>query len=431
VLTDPPALAPAPSLPPSSASADAGSTPESLEPSASPSLDLDPGAFAAQKTVARLRVALVAVSALSALLVVALLVSVATRPSAAPAPVASAAPPASEAVPPPPPEPPVVPKGCTLAAPAAKLAPTIERSILPHLTSLPDGRVAIGFASTRTRGAGIVVDPRTLDKEVISEERGGRRVRDVVLASASPLSFVVNRDKGPLDATRSLAGAPNTVLGFSRSGISRSVDGGDLELLWKVERDKVTEPRSASAGAAGSVVAFRRGGLGGEILLGWLGRDGMPTGSLEAVPAGVRYVGTPAPAASASGVAVAFAGRNDEDEDWGIRLAFGALGTIPKRVTDFRVPPGGPGGGAIAPALAPLGDGWLLQWTEGGPGNYQVRVQRLGADSEPLGDPVLTSPKGASAGQGALWVSGTRALSVYVLTVSGYDELWGAAVECP
>src|SRR5690606_4483208 len=245
-----------------------------------------------------------------------------------------------------------------------------------------------------------------------------------------PPAFIVNRDKGPLDAARSLVGAPNTLLGFSRSGISRSVNG-DLELLWKLERDKVTEPRSASAGGTGYVVAFRKGGLGGEILLGWLGPDGTPKGELEALPAGVRYVGTPAPAASPSGVAVAFAGRNDEDEDWGIRVALGSLGEVPKQVKDFRVPPGGPGRGAIAPALAALGDGWLLQWTEGGPGNYQVRVQLLSADFEPIGDPVLTSPKGASAGQGALWVSGTRALSVYVLTVAGFDELWGAAVECP
>jgi hypothetical protein len=59
-----------------------------------------------------------------------------------------------------------------------------------------------------------------------------------------------------------------------------------------------------------------------------------------------------------------------------------------------------------------------------------VRVQELTADLVPIGSPALASPKGASAGQGAIWIAGNRALSLFVLTVSGYDELWGASLEC-
>jgi hypothetical protein len=57
-------------------------------------------------------------------------------------------------------------------------------------------------------------------------------------------------------------------------------------------------------------------------------------------------------------------------------------------------------------------------------------VQALTADLVPIGAPALASPKGASAGQGAIWLTGNRALSLFVLTVGGYDELWRASLEC-
>ena len=81
--------------------------------------------------------------------------------------------------------------------------------------------------------------------------------------------------------------------------------------------------------------------------------------------------------------------------------------------------------------MTPLGqNGWLLQWTEGASGQYQVRMARLGPELELLGEPRLVSPKGANAGQGSLFASGSRVLSVFVQTTAGHDELWGASFEC-
>jgi hypothetical protein len=97
----------------------------------------------------------------------------------------------------------------------------------------------------------------------------------------------------------------------------------------------------------------------------------------------------------------------------------------------FVAPAGGSGGGNIAPAVSALGDnGWLLQWTEGAAGAYQVRLQRLNAKLEPVGDARLVSPKGANAGQGAVIATGSHVLSVYIQTTAGHDELWGASFEC-
>jgi hypothetical protein len=55
----------------------------------------------------------------------------------------------------------------------------------------------------------------------------------------------------------------------------------------------------------------------------------------------------------------------------------------------FEVPPGGPGGGAADPALAPFGaDHFLLAWTEGD----TVRAQPIAGWAEPAGPAITLSP---------------------------------------
>jgi hypothetical protein len=321
-------------------------------------------------------------------------------------------------------------KGCALAVPAAKLAGTVERSISPNLLTLADGRVAVGFAAKPTQASGVIVDLKTLDTQAVFDEPGESAVRNVAPSAGSSLSFSVTRENDTLLSPRSIDGAPHTLLGFTKDALAKSVGGGAPEGLWSTATDKVTEARAARADQ-GYLVAFRRGGLAGNILAGWLGPDLTKKSELEVVPAGVRYVGTPVVAAHPRSALLAFAGRDDENADWRIRLARAEGGQIPRAVSDFALPPGGPGGGAIAPSLAALDkDRWVLQWTEGGSGQYQVRVQELTGDLAPVGSPALASPKGASAGQGAVWIAGDRALSLFVLTVGGYDELWGASLEC-
>jgi len=113
-----------------------------------------------------------------------------------------------------------------------------------------------------------------------------------------------------------------------------------------------------------------------------------------------------------------------------VQLAAVSQGAAPV-ARAFETPPGGAGGGSIAPAVGRLGDdGWILQWTEGTTGQYQVRVQRLSSSLEPLGEPRLVSPKGANAGQGAVLAIGNKVLSVFVQTTAGHDELWGASLRC-
>ena len=434
VLTDPPPVA--------GSSATPASAPTSLEPAASgsgapahfsarPSVSAGTHATepVASKTVGNLRVALVVVSLMAAALVVLLLLSLLTRSDgdeAASSDASSSAAPSPSAL-----APVVEVKGCVLAVPAAKLAASVERSVPPNLVTLEDGRVAVGFAAKPTHASGIIVDLKTLDARAVFDEPGQSAVRNVAPNSEANVSFKVTRESELFASARSLDGAPLSLLGFTKDALAKSVEGKAPEELWATATDKVTEPRSARTANGHHFVVFRRGGLQGNILAGYLGPDLSKKSELEVVPTGVRYVGTPVAAANARATLIAFAGRDDEAADWRIRLTSAEPPQMPRTVIDFALPAGGPGGGAIAPSLAALDDDrWVLQWTEGGSGQYQVRVQQLTRDLAPVGAPVLASPKGASAGQGAVWLAGQRALSLFVLTVGGYDELWGAALEC-
>jgi hypothetical protein len=149
--------------------------------------------------------------------------------------------------------------------------------------------------------------------------------------------------------------------------------GGTTKVLWPgAATEKITDPRVASS-AAGHLVTFRRGGLAGRVFYGWLEPDGSPRGELVALEApNVALSGTPDAALSGDAGLVVFAGRPSPDAEWRVQLA-----SVSKQgksnVRGFESPPGGPGGGSIAPSASALGSGWLLQWTEGTSGKYQVR----------------------------------------------------------
>jgi hypothetical protein len=317
-----------------------------------------------------------------------------------------------------------------LLSPAARLATTVERGVQPALAEVVAGeRVAVGFAAAPKVAAGAVIRLDTLDTERRPDQAGDAPVRASapVLRNGSA-SFVVDRSGGELGGARTLP--DGTTIGFAGADLVRRVGGKNSVLVAGAASDKTTDPR-VSAGSAGALVTFRLGGLSGQVLYTWVGPDAAVNGYLTRVAApGVKFAGTPDAAASSTGGLVAFAGRASDTADWRVQLV-----SVPfhgaASVKQFEAPPGGSGGGNIAPAVSALGDdGWLVQWTEGAAGAYQVRLVRLNAKLEPLGEARLVSPKGANAGQGALIATGSHVLSVYIQTTAGHDELWGASFEC-
>jgi hypothetical protein len=328
---------------------------------------------------------------------------------------------------------PPVPKelGCRALQPAARLASSVHRAVPPLLAAITQAeRVAVGFAATPKSAAGLIVNLPTLDAEHAFEQNGDQALFGTVpLTNAGSATFVVDRAGGPIGGARTVT--PELVVGTSGGDFVRSTGNATLPLWPGAAGEKTTDPRVAST-PSGHLVTFRRGGLGGRILYGWLDPSGKPDADLVSVNApNVSLAGTPDAAARAEDGLLVFAGRPSADAEWRVQLV-----TTPRRgtpsVRTFESAATGGSKGSIAPSATPLADGgWVLQWTEGSTGQYQVHLQRLGAKLEPLGEARLVSPKGANSGQGALIATGPRVLSVFVQTTAGHDELWGASFECP
>jgi hypothetical protein len=320
--------------------------------------------------------------------------------------------------------------GCRLALPAARIAESVERSVPPYVAKLDEpGVVALGMAETKGKGVGLRVDPNTLDVSPVFAEEGKDAVRGVVpLARSGSLTFFVDRDDRALRSAHTIDAVPPFTLGVSDAGFSRVV-AGSTSLIWQLDAGaKMTEPRSAQLAEFGYGVTFRHGGQSGAVMLGFVSNDGEKKSELAAVPGAPKFLGTPVIAGSSAGVLIAFAGRDAPNAAWRLFVSQALPGAPPGPARELTA---GSGGGAISPTLAALsGERWLVQWTEGSSAQYHVHVQSFAADLSPIGQSIAVSPKGANAGQGALSTFSGGALTLFILTTAGHDELWGATLAC-
>ncbi|MCC6213923.1 MAG: DUF4339 domain-containing protein [Polyangiaceae bacterium] len=355
--------------------------------------------------------------------VVAPVVAPAAPTTAAPAETAARAP--VEA-----PSAPASPAACALARQSRRLAAEVEPGTVPQLGAGPaDANVLVGWLE-RGRAQGHEVSPATLDHDRRFDERAPRGARAVVPMPATGSRFYVEARGGALGAPRTVAAARRFAIGLHAGGVARSVEDGAPEVLWADVGREITEPRVATT-ARGHAVAFRRGGMGGSIELGWLEPDGTKRSALAPVRDAGALLGTPVVAASETAALVAFASRPDKSSRWGIRLAVGPAGGAPGSAVAFSLPSGGPGGEALAPALSPLPGGrWLLAWTEGSTGGYQVRAQTLDAGLGVVGPPLTLSQDGANAGQAVAWTQGEHVVVAYLVKSGKKQELWVASVRC-
>jgi hypothetical protein len=287
----------------------------------------------------------------------------------------------------------------------------------------------LGIAETKTKGVGLLVDPKTLDVSPLFEEEGKETVRGVVpLARSGSLTFFVDRDDRALRSAHTIDAVPPFTLGVGDAGFSRVV-AGTTSVIWQLDPNaKITEPRSAKVADYGYGVTFRRGGQTGAVMLGFVANDGEKKSELAEVPAAPQFLGTPVIAGSGAGALIAFAGRETASGTWKLYVSLTKPGAEPGPARELT---SGSGGGAISPAVAALsGDRWLVQWTEGSSAQYHVHVQAFAADLSAIDGSVAVSPKGANAGQGTLSAFGDRAATLFILTTAGHDELWGATLAC-
>lgn len=324
---------------------------------------------------------------------------------------------------------------CTPAGVPRRIASTLLMTVPPVASeTLVDGRMLVGFAENPTTAVGIAVDPQDLDISIPYREQTDQRVVSVTpYDQGGKPRFFDWREHDELRRGRLVGATPDFAFGLSDAGFARQPVGGSVEAVWQVDaKANVTDPRIASVRGRGHAVTFRHGGQSGNILLGWLSASGQAVSSPSPIDATPTALGTPCIAANATSALVGFAGRAGETGSWSLWLSLAHYGQPPAAAVSFQLPQGGPGGDAIAPALTSVAENrWLLQWSEGLPGQRQVRVQTLDELGRPLGLAHTVSPVGSNSGQGLLWSANGRAVSLFMVSTGKSAELWAAPITCP
>ncbi len=321
---------------------------------------------------------------------------------------------------------------CKLVKPAARLAPQVLPQVQPVTAIVAGDKFAIGFAAAEREAEGILVTHSNLLVDRPYRQKTEHDISSVVpLVQGGDITFTVDEDEKEFRSPRTLDTRPKVTVGWTSQGLARRAAGGDPATIWQTPSEKVTDPRVAALPSGGFAVTTRRGGTGGSVLVGLTDEKGEKRTELTEV-ASKPQVGTPTVAAGERGVLLAFAGRPTDDSYWTLQLASASPGEVPKVAQTFATPPGGLGADAASPAIEGAAGGrWLLQWTEGAAGRRQVRIQTLGFDLVPVGDPINLSPEEANAGQGVVMVRGDKALSLFLVKKGKTHELWGATLSCP
>lgn len=318
---------------------------------------------------------------------------------------------------------PVLPPGCALADPPSRIS-TIERSVPISALGQADGTIALAVADTKSTAAGWIWDPKTGEAKRRLDSAPG--MGDVSHVTASE-PLLVDRADPEFAFGQTLT--PGLALGVGPTGLLRRGEDGATGVVWPLSAGvRVTPPRAVST-PKGYFAAFRQGGAEGQILTLWLGSNGSPAGPAAAVQGAPQSLGTPNVAALGEQGLVLFSARNDKAEPYRVYASIAAPGQAPGVVRALDLP--SEGGGAIAPSVAALpGERYLVQWTDGNVGQYQVHVRILDNALAPVGDALLVSGKGANAGQGTIVTTAHATVSFFIQTTAGHDELWGVALSC-
>lgn len=330
---------------------------------------------------------------------------------------------------------------CALGPVPTRLSPRVARDVPVELAAVPGSEaVAVGFA-TDGKGPprGLRVDLASLAPTVEAVPPPRRPAPTAILrvlpvaGGGGPLRWVVDADRegDALPGGRTVPLETPFTVGLGEQGVLSARRAGEAPALaWEASTAGADALRPLAVAGVGAWVAFRQGG---RVFAGLLDGEGKPRGELKALSDG-GLSGSPYWGQGGDEVAVSFAWRASESEPWAMRVARGPKqGPLGPPVA-FATPPGGPGGDAIAPAFAGLGDGrWVAAWTEGPSGARAVRVATLGPTGDVLGEASTVSTPGANAGQASVAVAPGAKVMVAYLTAAGRGvyELWGASLACP
>jgi hypothetical protein len=226
-----------------------------------------------------------------------------------------------------------------------------------------------------------------------------------------------------------LRAAKPMMLGVAKDELVLVADrGASPKSLWKltgpIERLQVV-PFGPQA-ERGFGVAY----ISGErVWYGAVKPDGSVWREPEALESNAR-VGKPMLASSDREVSVVYADGTPGDTSIQVRWARGGIGEVLAKAPILELPPGGPGGDAIAPDIAAVSAGrWLVLWTEGREGVRALRAQTYDRRGSRIGEALRVSPETGNFGQGTVTVVGDKVAVAFLLKTDSY-QLWGTVLQC-
>jgi hypothetical protein len=330
------------------------------------------------------------------------------------------------------------PRPCLMLRAPARWAEAASKSIPFEMLPTPNGKLAIGYAIGSKQVQGLIVDPDTgIIEEQYNPDPGKAELSRIVplVEEEGKIRFAETRAEQAGVRNGVWVSEPKPfIVGFKDDAVV-ALEKPDAEprVLWKLDPPgKPDALRAMPVGGKGVAIAYRNDN---RSWFGWLGADGSVGIAGAQVGNASVESGKPMIAQNGETVSLVYTDRASKEEPAAIRWAKAPAGSALAEPTTVELPPGGPGGDAIAPAVAGLSGGrWVLMWTEGPKGAQKVlRAQTYGRDGQRIGEALQVSPATGSFGQGTVGVKGESAAVVFLLRRDGFPvrfELWGTVLQC-
>ncbi|MBW2453230.1 MAG: DUF4339 domain-containing protein [Deltaproteobacteria bacterium] len=327
------------------------------------------------------------------------------------------------------------PRPCLMQRAPSRWARAASVRIPIEIVGVPGGKLAVGYARSKVQARGLLVSPVTGEAEATFEpedeyEEDLSRVVPVVVEGEPTYqpTLVVHGDVQ--NAVYAPAKSP-FVLGFGEAAFVRLADpGSDPDTLWALEPPgkRGDALRTIAVAGKGIAVTYR---YAGRVYHALLKDNGSVSQAVSAIAGSGGKVGKPNVGSNGRDLSVVFADRPPKARAAEIRWAHGPIGEALTESEVVELPAGGPGGEAIAPAIAGLSGGrWLLMWTEGRRGARTLRAQTYDRKYQPVGDALRVSPATGSFGQGIIGVVGENAVVVFLLATRRSYQVWGTVLQC-
>jgi len=327
------------------------------------------------------------------------------------------------------------PRPCLMMRAPSRWAWAASHRIPIEMGITPAGKLAIGYARSTELPRGMLVDPTTGKAEDVfkpEDELDSSLSRVVPLQADGELTFGATLgEDGNVTGSVFAPVAKPYVLGFEDANFVRmDAPSSAATPLWPL----VPPGKRGDAMRLGPVpgkrmaVTYR---YDNKVYFGLLSDAGEVVQAASEVPGSGGMVGRPNLGQNGRDVSVVFADRSAAKAPIEMRWAHGPIGKPLGKAEVVELPPGGPGGHAIAPAVAGLSGGrWLLMWTEGKSGSRTLRAQTYDHRYRPVGAALRVSPATGSFGQGTVAVVGDEAVVVFLLASRRAYQVWGTVLQC-